>query len=154
MIIDNSKTVDLAPLKAKIAKLESQINGFDFNLPANLAAKANVESILDDPAAFVAQLSDDNSSAKADWEIYNFYSAQSELKGYLESLAADLVKVSTRYLVSDTKALVSPAGFSVEDRVFIQPAIAIHADHLGGLPRSNVKLYGHDVDAMVADRNA
>ena len=141
MTIDNSKTVDTTALEQKIAKLDREIAGFDFDAPANLEAKANVESVLDDPAAFIASM--DAESAKADWAIFRNYSARSELNGYVGTLAMDLMQCNSKFLITDTPTLQSPAGFSPESNVFVQTTIAVHVDNLRQIPRSNVKLYAH-----------
>ena len=57
----------------------------------------------------------------------------------------DLMKVHTRYVVTDTTALLSPAGFHPDERIFMQTTIAIHTDNLDKLPRANVQLYAHEM---------
>ena len=67
-----------------------------------------------------------------------------ELKNFKETMAADLMVVSTRY------DLISPAGFHPDEKVYIQSTIAIHTDSLENLPSSNEKLYAFEVNPIAA----
>ena len=62
------------------------------------------------------------------------------------TLDSDLMKVDTRYVITDGP-LVSPTGFTTEDRVYFQTTIAIHTDVLdySRIPSSNVDLLVHDL---------
>jgi hypothetical protein len=77
-------------------------------------------------------------------------SAMRDLDGYRTTLAADLMQVKTRYLVTD-RELVSPAGFHPSDRVFIQTKIAIHTDTLNmKFPNTGDTLHAYDIDKLAA----
>lgn len=57
---------------------------------------------------------------------------------------------TNKFVITDTRNLISPAGFHPDERVFGQTDIAIHCDVVPAkLPASNRGLYLHDVDAMV-----
>lgn len=61
------------------------------------------------------------------------------------TLTTDLMEGTHKYIVTDTDALISPAGFHPDDKVFVQTAIAIHTDSLDNLPYSNVALFAHTI---------
>jgi len=83
-------------------------------------------------------------------KVSSLHSDLETLRQYQETAASDLMIVRTRYVITDTPTIVSPAGFTFKDRVYIQTAIAIHSDQPQTPARSNVPLYCHDVDAMAA----
>ena len=59
----------------------------------------------------------------------------------------NLMTVKTRYVITDTKQLISPSGYDHTQPVYQQPKIAIHCNEVpdkNDLP-TNVKLYLHDV---------
>jgi hypothetical protein len=57
-----------------------------------------------------------------------------------------LMIVDTKYVITDHN-LVSPSGFSMSDRVFIQTGIAIHCDTIPArLPQTNKKLRAFNID--------
>jgi len=73
-----------------------------------------------------------------------------ELKNFKDTMAADLMVVSTRYVVINNKDLISPAGFHPDEKVYIQSTIAIHTDSLENLRSSNEKLYAFEVIPIAA----
>ena len=73
-----------------------------------------------------------------------------ELKNFKDTMAADLMVVSTRYVVINNKDLISPAGFHPDEKVYIQSTIAIHTDSLENLRSSNEKLYAFEVNPIAA----
>ena len=63
-----------------------------------------------------------------------------------ESLKLNLLHVTTRYLITDAKELISPAGYHYSDNVIVQPSnIAIQSDSLKNLPSCNVDLRAFDM---------
>lgn len=59
----------------------------------------------------------------------------------------NLMTVDTRYVITNTKQLVSPKGFDHTQPVYMQTTIAIHCNNIPGhkdLPK-NVTLYLHDI---------
>ena len=62
-----------------------------------------------------------------------------------ESLQLDLIHVTTRYLITDAKALSSPSGYHATEHVFVQPRIAIQSDCPIPVPSCNVKLRAFDM---------
>ncbi len=61
------------------------------------------------------------------------------------TLDLDLIYVPTRYIAADGP-LISPSGFRAEDRVFIQPTIALYFDEVPGtLPHVNVPMRIYDL---------
>jgi len=66
-----------------------------------------------------------------------------------ESLKLNLFEVTTRYLITDSKDLISPAGYHSSDHVFVQPTnIAIQSDSLKNLPSCNVDLRAFDMNNL------
>lgn len=64
-----------------------------------------------------------------------------------ESLKLNLFEVTTRYLITDDKELISPAGYHYSDRVFVQPTnIAIQSNSIKNVPSCNVDLRAFDMD--------
>jgi len=87
------------------------------------------------------------------------YEKAIDIKGYLlniamikmleQTLNSDLMACPKRYVITDTKALNSPAGFHPSERIYTQTTIAIHTDSLDiKLPSCNRGLYAHDIDAV------
>ena len=62
-----------------------------------------------------------------------------------ESLKLNLFEVTTRYLITDAKDLISPAGYHSSEHVFVQPRIAIQSDCPIPVPSCNVKLRAFDM---------
>ena len=66
-----------------------------------------------------------------------------------ESLKLNLFEVTTRYLITDSKELISPAGYHYSDHVFVQPTnIAIQSDSLKNLPSCNVDLRAFNMNNL------
>ncbi len=73
------------------------------------------------------------------------YTQYLQLQAYRRTMEKDLMKVDTQYVVTETKRLISPAGFGPDTHVFEQTLVAFHVDDLSTIPSSNVKLYAHDM---------
>ena len=74
-----------------------------------------------------------------------------EVARYEETLKKDLMLVETRYVVTNTDRLESPAGFSPDERVFTQTDIALFCDHkptARDVPACNHTLYVHDLEVV------
>ena len=74
--------------------------------------------------------------------------AHEKIKAFKETLNLDLVKAEKRYLITDVKQMISPAGSHYEELIFIAGKIAIHADTLENVPSSNVPLYTFDTHSV------
>jgi hypothetical protein len=71
----------------------------------------------------------------------------------VETRDMDLVEVKTRFVITDGD-LISPAGFSAEDKVFKQNTIMIHLDSIDDLskvPASTVDLKVYDLERQVSE---
>lgn len=66
---------------------------------------------------------------KADEAAIQAYHLNCEIDNLENTLAAKLASVSTRYLLTEGH-LVSPAGFGVEDNVYIKNSVWIETDRL------------------------
>lgn len=58
--------------------------------------------------------------------------------------------VNTRYVITDTKHLINPAGYDHTQAVYVQTVIAIHCNEIpdkNELPK-NVQLYLHDIEKL------
>ncbi len=141
MTIDNSKTVNLEPLKIKMTNLKAEIVGFRFDDEQHLATKGMIDNLLGDPAAFVGAMNDGN--MEREFAIHALYGKRTELANYEATLGMDLMQCNSKFLITDTPNPQSPAGFSPESNVFVQTTIAVHVDNLRQIPQSNVKLYAH-----------
>lgn len=72
-------------------------------------------------------------------------SAMVELASYRETLAADLIHITTDYAIV-SKALTSPAGFHPSERIFLQPTICIQTNNRNQkAPACNLPLYLSDL---------
>ena len=90
-------------------------------------------------AVYAAQpaMSGNNDASVEDWLDWHqtneaairAYHLNCEIDNLENTLAAKLASVSTRFLLTDGQ-LVSPAGFGVEDNVFIKNAVWIETDRL------------------------
>lgn len=59
------------------------------------------------------------------------------------------MKCDKRFVISNEKNLISPAGFHSEQRVFKKTKIAIHCNKIPKkLPKTNVPLYAHDINEI------
>jgi hypothetical protein len=72
--------------------------------------------------------------------------AKIEMYQLLETLKHDLMHVSTRYVVTNSNDLTSPAGYHPDEKVFLQTGIAIHTDSLDNLPNCDQKLYSFEIN--------
>lgn len=78
-------------------------------------------------------------------EMIKTSNAHHQIDSYQRTLGLSLMRIETRYVVTNTKELESPAGFHPDTRVFVQTQIAIHTDSLDRLPNSNETLYAHEM---------
>lgn len=140
--------VDKTPIITEIADVKARIACYDYTLAESRHAAKQVADLTrnisaDMPAA-------DLKAAQDAWAEYSDLIGYANDVRFLENLettlAADLMQVSTRYVVTDTPHLESPAGFHPDTGIFLQTTIAIHTDTLKGLPYCNRKMYGHEVN--------
>ena len=72
--------------------------------------------------------------------------ATDRLAALNETLTAPLMHVATRYVITDTRALTSPAGFHPDTNIYNQTMIAIHTDDpKQKTPRTSAPLYLHTI---------
>lgn len=120
-------------LRERIATTEAKLA--DLNLTREQAAAGQAEwaavSLESDHDHFFAEAE----RLGAEIDAHNLYR---QLDQFRESLDVELATVSTRYLMTDGK-LISPAGFSVGEPVWIKNEVWIETDRL---PRySNLNVY-------------
>tara|TARA_R110000765_G_scaffold95854_1_gene180468 strand:- start:1093 stop:1494 length:402 start_codon:yes stop_codon:yes gene_type:complete len=131
--------VDTTKIEAKISDLMMSVAG-DTTTYENSKAASNKLAQLDfsEPEA-MSQLDILAKESKV-------YDATSQIDGLRKTLKSDLMIVETKFVVTNTKSLTSPAGFHPDEKVFVQTEIAIHTDTLKGLPSSNVELFAHKIN--------
>jgi len=120
-------------LRERIATTEAKLA--DLNLTREQAAAGHAEwqkvSLESDYDLFFSEAE----RLGAEIDAHNLYR---ELDQFRESLDVELATVSTRYLITDGK-LISPAGFSVGEPVWIKNEVWIETDRA---PRySNLNVY-------------
>ena len=68
------------------------------------------------------------------------------LEAFEHTLTQQLMYCPKKYVVTnDNEGLLSPAGFGIEDRVYIQTGLAIHVDDLNDVPSCNYTLYSNEI---------
>ena len=130
--------VDKTNLIAQIAKIEATIATYTISIEDSKAASDRMCELfkLDDFTPHVEEIK----ALAGKGALINDTRA---LAAFNETLNADLMKISTRYVVTNTDSLISPAGFHPDEKVYLQTAIAIHTDSLKRIPSSNRTLYAH-----------
>jgi len=137
--------VDTSKIKAKVAELEAKVKALptftDDEITASRPTWLDLIQQLNSQANWTAA---ERETWKAAFEkvnpIFQAKNAVDEIKRLEKTLTSDLMKVTTRYLVTDAKELINPAGFSPDDKIYLQTRIAIHTDSLKDLPKSNRQL--------------
>jgi hypothetical protein len=130
MSINTSHITD--KLAALVADLDGCVTSYDESKAASLELASLDFGNADDVSRWQALASKSH-----------VYDATTQIAALKETLAADLMEGTHKYIVSDANTLVSPAGFHPDEKVFVQTAIAIHTNSLDNLPRSNRTLYSH-----------
>lgn len=134
--------VDKSQVAAEIEALEANISASTVTIEESKAAAHRVNRAVNNND--VAAMRSD--SIKEDLKKGRLYSDTCYLDRLRETMSSDLMKVTTRYLVTTAQSLESPAGFHPDSGVFIQTAVAIHTDTLKGLPWSNKPLKSFEVN--------
>jgi hypothetical protein len=63
-----------------------------------------------------------------------------------------VMKIKTKYVITETKSLISPMGYSPELPVYEQTQVAIQTNDLASFKVPNgTTLYAHNVEKIVAD---
>lgn len=138
--------VSKTEVSKQIAKLNKKIKGFDFKNPSNIKANAEYKNMI---VNFSDYSKEELEKCLVQYgDIAAIYSARNQLNNLQTTMNSDLMKCDHKYVVTNTKSLVSPAGFHPESLVFMQTEIAIHTDTLDNIPASNVDLYGHKLAAI------
>ena len=143
--------VDTSKIKAKVAELKAKLEALptftDDEITASKPTWLDLIEQLNNEANWTAA---ERENWKAAYEkvnpIFEAKNAVDEIKRLEKTLASDLMKVTTRYLVTDAKELVNPAGFTPDDKVYLQTRIAIHTDSLKDLPSSNRQLRAFEIN--------
>ena len=84
-------------------------------------------------------------------ELSNYRFNLQRIEMLKESLELDLIHVTTRYLITDDKALISPSGYHPTQHVFVKPSIAIQSDNLDWVRHSNIRLKAFDMHRGIYD---
>lgn len=129
----------------KITDLQAKLADMSCTMEESVKAQADWYQMITDKPSNI-----DSDKANELFELSRFAGYQGDIDMLTETLSMDLMQCNNRYVVTDEKQLQSPSGFHPSDRVFKQTAIAIHTDSLDNLPESNVKLYAHDLEKMMA----
>ena len=143
--------VDTSKIKAKVAALKAKVKALptftDDEITASKPTWLDLIQQLNNQANWTNA---ERETWKAAYEkvnpIFQAKNAVDEIKRLEKTLASNLMKVTTRYLVTDAKELINPAGFSPDDKVYLQTRIAIHTDSLKDLPSSNRQLRAFEIN--------
>lgn len=138
--------VDTTGIQTKVNKLHARIGEMSktVTLAESEAAAEKIRDLMDGltPESDHTELRTQFNELASKAVLSNLYN---EVRMLQVTLAADLMKVDTDFVVTDTETLTSPAGFHPDERVFIQTRVAIHTNDLNKVPSSNVKLFAHKV---------
>jgi hypothetical protein len=134
--------VDTTKIENALKTIEQSIANAPNTLKESREARYELYALLDDPKAIRTAKGRFDSLASASKLANDVDQAEK----FRATLAADLMKVDTRYVVTDAESLTSPAGFHPSEKVYLQTQVAIHTDSLDALPASNVKLFVHEVN--------
>jgi hypothetical protein len=96
-----------------------------------------VKALMNDPKTYEANM---------------YTNALDSIERLKHTLEQDLIHCPKRWLVTDKKGLVSPAGFGFEERVFLAGKINIHMDEKptsDNVPDCNLKLYVYDIEKII-----
>jgi len=130
-----------AHIVKEVAVLKAAIKSSPYTLEESIAASDVISAIFKQDST-----TDEDMQRFADLSpISTLLNNINQVKQYEETLAADLMKIETKYVVTNTTGLTSPAGFHPDEFVFIQTEIAIHTNSLKNIPSSNVQLYAHEM---------
>lgn len=132
----------------QIAALENEIMDLEAK-GCRLFQGRKAQALLNDSAS-IAEFAE-RADAEKLWGHMQVASHVDTIDRMRKSLAMQLVQVNTKYVVTDGD-LISPAGFSCDDNVYIQNAIMIHTDTLDmQFPRCNVELKAYDLTPQPHD---
>jgi hypothetical protein len=143
------QNVNMIPLNNTIATLKQEIKESPYSMKESRKAQAESNEMMKDILAkkdvvkgvFSVLCTVAEKAHKAD-RLAKFLETQT-----LFDLDM-LMVVNTRYLITDGE-LISPSGFHFEDRVFIQPTIAIHCDVIPNqLPMTEKPLRAFDMEKV------
>ena len=143
--------VNTSKIKAKVAELKAKLEALptftDDQITASKPTWLDLIQQLNNQANWTNA---EREAWKAAYEkvnpIFEAKNAVEEITRLEKTLASDLMKVTTRYLVTDAKELVNPAGFAPDEKVYLQTRIAIHTDSLKDLPKSNRQLRAFEIN--------
>jgi hypothetical protein len=62
------------------------------------------------------------------YELGRFAGRQNEIDMYEHTLTLNLMRVETKYVITNEPNLVSPSGFHPDEKVYVQTQIAIHTN--------------------------
>jgi len=132
-------------IRVQAAKLRTNVEMSGFSALAFAEHSKKCQELVDDFEAFFKYLDENKELSDA--------ASDKDLLTRLEyTLQQDLIKVDTKYLISNEKSLTSPAGFYTSDRVFLTSPVAIQVDDLSEFKvPAGQQLFAHDIDKIVAN---
>jgi hypothetical protein len=74
---------------------------------------------------------------------------QDELNNFRETLATPLMQAFTKFILTNTPKLVSPAGYHPDEKVFVQTEVAVHYNDRLPYVGYDGDLYVHQVDGFI-----
>lgn len=74
---------------------------------------------------------------------------QDELSNFRVTLETPLMQAFTKFIVTDTPTLTSPAGYHPDEKVFVQTKIAVHYNDRLPYIAHDGDLYAHEVNGFV-----
>lgn len=139
-------------IKDHIATLEAKLNGVtQEQIEASQCALSRYQELLNilcETRDLTEQELSEMKSLRenADYEIAQLHY---ELKNFQETLDRPLMKASTKFIVTDTPTLTSPAGYHPDEKVFFQTKFAVHYNDRLPYIAHKGKLYVHEVNGFV-----
>jgi len=147
-------------LQNKINKLQSKVDAsnekytaVEINTHCDLVEKLfseMMDNTLDDvDRKASAKLWRDSGETTIGEDLAGYRNQLHQIEMLEESLNLDLIHVTTRYLITDAKELISPAGYHYSDNVIVQPTnIAIQSNSIKNVPSCNVDLRAFDMQRV------
>ena len=141
-------TIDLTPVTDRISVLDATIAASTVTLEESAAAATALLAMYDNLlTATEAELAGYRADFERLSEDASLHNAVRERENLVATLDLDLMHVATKYVVTDSDSLLSPAGYHPNTRIFVQTKIAIHTANPSDsrIPASHVPLSLHEI---------
>jgi hypothetical protein len=144
MIIDNDQEIDLTPVHARIKEMQDKIAATPCTEEEAEVAHKEYHTLLEEFFANEGTTPEKLLRIKELKDRAGVYNALECLDDLQHTLKADLMYCPKKYVVvPEEEALISPAGFHPDDRVFFQTRMALHLDRIDAIPDTGVNMRAH-----------